>query len=367
MKRIQQRWLIALLAIVVLLLGACATDSAAPAVDSSDTAAEESDAASAEEADAEEAGAEEAASGETVRQAFGGGPVGGAYQTFANAMSLIMADANPNLDIAAEGTGGSAANLRSVNSGDIDYGISYAGDLYLGRNGLLADDPTEYTDVRAVAALYGGVVHLVVRADSDIQTPEDLVGKRFAPGNAGSGAALSAERFFTHLGIWDDINIEYLGYSQAASALGDGQLDGFWVLAAFPNSSVTEASTLTDIRLIDVGTTAEESGFYEAFPFFSPRALIGGTFEGNPDDVPSFQDTAIWTANVEVPAELVKGALEAVLSDAGLEDMRAAHPAAGEMGIESGVNGVPIPLHAGAAEFYTENGVTIPDAAAVVE
>ena len=361
MKGTQYRWLVAALVTVVLLLAACTPQAAAPAADSGEEAAAEAGEAAASEAEAP------AVSGETVRQAFGGGPVGGAYQTFANAMSLLMADADPNLDIAAEGTGGSAANLRSVNSGDIDYGISYAGDLYLGRNGLLADDPVEYTDVRAVAALYGGVVHLVVRADSDIQTPQDLVGKRFAPGNAGSGAALSAERFFKHLGIWDDINVEYLGYSQAASALGDGQLDGFWVLAAFPNASVTEASTLTDIRLIDVGTAAEESGFYEAFPFFSPRALIGGTFDGNPDDVPSFQDTAIWTAHKDVPAELVANALNAVLSEEGLEAMRAAHPAASEMGIESGVLGVPIPLHAGAAQFYTEHGVEIPEAAAPVE
>ncbi|MEZ4615265.1 MAG: TAXI family TRAP transporter solute-binding subunit [Caldilineaceae bacterium] len=231
MKWSQTRWIMALLAVVLLVMAACAPQATAPAADSGESAATASD---AEAPAADEAAEAPAASGETVRQAFGGGPVGGAYQTFANAMSLLLADANPNLDIAAEGTGGSAANLRSVNSGDIDYGISYAGDLYLGRNGLLADDPVEYSDVRAVAALYGGVVHLVVRADSDIQTPQDLVGKRFAPGNAGSGAALSAERFFKHLGIWDDINVEYLGYSQAAAALGDGQLDGFWVLAAFP-------------------------------------------------------------------------------------------------------------------------------------
>ncbi len=362
MKWMQHRLTIAAFLIVVLAIAACAPQAASPAAESGG----EETTTEASNSEASEAEAP-VASGETVRQAFGGGPVGGAYQTFANAMSLLVADADPNLDIAAEGTGGSAANLRSVNSGDINYGISYAGDLYLGRNGLLADDPVEYTDVRAVAALYGGVVHLVVRADSDIQTPQDLVGKRFAPGNAGSGAALSAERFFKHLGIWDEITVEYLGYSQAASALGDGQLDGFWVLAAFPNSSVTEASTITSIRLIDVGTTAEESGFYEAFPFFSPRDLIGGAFEGNPDNIPSFQDTAIWTANKDVPAELVYNALGAVLSDAGLEAMRAAHPAASEMGVESGVSGVPIPLHPGAVKFYEEHGVAIPEAAAPVE
>lgn len=344
-------WL-SILLVLMLAVAACA-DTAAPAADTeANDAAAESESSEASEA---------ASSGETLRLAFGGGPVGGAYQTFATAMSLIIADAAENIDIAAEGTGGSAANLRAANSGDVDFAISYAGDMFLGRNGLLADDDTEYTDFRPVAALYGGVVHMVVGADTGIETPQDLVGQRFACGNAGSGAALSCERFLRHLGIWDEVNVEFLGYSQAATALGDGQIDGFWVLAAFPNAAVTEAATLTDVRLIDVGTVAEESGFYEEFPFFTPRALIGGTFEGNPDDVPSFQDTAIWSANVDVPADVVYNALSAVYSENGLADMREAHPAAGEMTVETGVDGIPVPLHAGAAQFFSEQGIEIAD------
>ncbi|MCB0213248.1 MAG: TAXI family TRAP transporter solute-binding subunit, partial [Anaerolineae bacterium] len=152
-----------------------------------------------------------------------------------------------------------------------------------------------------------------------------------------------------------------LGYSQAASAMGDGQLDGFWILAAFPNSSVTEATTVTDIKLIDLDTPAKESGFYEAMPFYSPTVLTGGTYEGVPDDVGTFQDTAIWIANKDVPDEIVYGALQSVFSTEGLERMVEAHPAASEMTIDTGVVGIPVPLHPGAAQFWQDHGVEIPD------
>jgi uncharacterized protein len=302
-----------------------------------------------------------AQTGGMVRQAFGGGPVGGAFQTFANAMALIVADADPNLEIAAEGTGGSAENLRGIDSDDFQYGIVYAADMYLGREGELPEDPTEYTNVRPVASLYGGVIHLVVSESSGIREVSDLPGKRIALGNAGSGAALSAERYFRHMGLIDQMNIEYLGYSQAAAAMGDGQLDGFWILAAFPNASVTEATTFTPIRLIDVYNPGVEAGFFEAMPFYSERTLLGGAYPGVDEDVPSFQDTAILTSNADVPEDMVYNAVKAIFSEDGLRRMLEAHPAASEMTLEDGVKGIPIPLHPGAYRFWQEVGTEVPE------
>ena len=143
--------------------------------------------------------------------------------------------------------------------------------------------------------------------------------------------------------------------------MGDGQLDGFWVLAAFPNASVTEATTITGVRLLDVYNPGVEGGFFDEYPFYTQRDLLGGAYEGNPDNVPSFQDTAIWVAHKDVPTELVYGALKAVFSDEGLASMVEAHPAAGEMSIENGITGIPVPLHPGAYQFWQENGLEIPE------
>ncbi|MFN3374400.1 MAG: TAXI family TRAP transporter solute-binding subunit [Chloroflexus sp.] len=298
---------------------------------------------------------------QTLRYAFGGGPVGGVFQVYADVLSLIIKEKVPGVDITAEGTGGSAENLRSVNAGDRQFGIVYSGDVALGALGQLPDDTTVYDKVMPVAPLYGGVAHLVVSEKSGINSVEDLVGKRIALGNAGSGAALSAERYFKALGLFDKIKIEYLGYSQAAAAMADGQLDGFWVLAGFPNASVREAAAATKIKLIDIYTPAEAAGFFDQYPFYSKRALTGGAYDGVPDDVLSFQDTALWVANASVPEEIVYQALKAVYLEGGLDRLREAHPSAKEMGLEVGITGIANKLHPGAVKFWTEQGVQIPD------
>ncbi|MFV9506228.1 MAG: TAXI family TRAP transporter solute-binding subunit [Oscillochloridaceae bacterium umkhey_bin13] len=347
---------------LALLLAACggaAPAAPAPTAAPAAPAPVEPTAAAAAPAPAEPTAAP-AAPAQRLRFSFGGGPVGGVFQVYADVLSLIIAGADPNLELTAEGTGGSAENLRSVDSGDFQFGIVYAGDVALGAAGLLPQDETKYTNVMPVAPLYGGVIHLVVTERSGIQTVADLPGKRIALGNAGSGAALSAERYFQHMGLIDQVQVEYLGYSQAAAAMGDGQLDGFWILAGFPNASVTEATTFTPIRLIDVYNPGVEQGFFEAYPFYSARALSGGAYTGVDEDVPSFQDTALWVANSDVPADVVYNALKAVFADAGLERLRNTHPSAKEMGLENGIEGIASRLHPGAVRFWEEQGVTIP-------
>ncbi|RRR78399.1 MAG: TAXI family TRAP transporter solute-binding subunit [Candidatus Viridilinea halotolerans] len=369
----RSRWFAALLLLLVsALLVACGSTepAAAPAPAAPAAPADTPSAGEGEEEEEEEetpaepadpAAPAPAADGPVQRLAFGGGPVGGVFQVYADALSLIINEGVPSIDLTAEGTGGSAENLRSVNSGERDFGIVYAGDVALGAQGVLPEDPTQYTNVMPVAPLYGGVIHLVVSQSSGIETVADLPGKRIALGNAGSGAALSAERFFTHMGLMEQVQVEYLGYSQAAAAMGDGQLDGFWILAGFPNSSVTEASTYTDIRLIDVYNPGMEQGFFDAFPFYSQRALTGGAYPGNPDDVPSFQDTALWVANMDVPEDVVYNALRVVYLEGGLDRLVTTHPSAEEMTLEVGITGIANKLHPGAVRFWEEQGVTVPD------
>jgi TRAP-type uncharacterized transport system substrate-binding protein len=52
----------------------------------------------------------------------------------------------------------------------------------------MKNDPTKYTDVRAVSFLYGAPAQLIVRKGSGIKSTRDLAGKKVGVGNAGSGA-----------------------------------------------------------------------------------------------------------------------------------------------------------------------------------
>ncbi|WP_084211776.1 TAXI family TRAP transporter solute-binding subunit [Geoalkalibacter subterraneus] len=185
-----------------------------------------------------------------TRLAFSGGPDGGTFQYFSNAISSRLSRTQADLEVSNMASAGSVENLRRVNSGDADFGVVYAGDLYLGKNGKLTNDPREYGNVYSAAYLYGAPAHLLTLKDSGITSVKELEGKRVAVGPAGSGAAASAQRFFTAVGLWDNFTPEFIGYSQGASALADGLIDAMWVFAGFPNSSVIQAAASNPILIV---------------------------------------------------------------------------------------------------------------------
>ncbi len=295
------------------------------------------------------------------RLAFGGGPVGGTFQYFANGIAILMSKNIENLEVSSEGTGGSAENLKRLNAGDIDFGIVYSVDLWLAEKGQLPQDPRVYDKVRPMSYLYGAPAQLVVLQESGITDVKQLEGKKVAVGNAGSGAALSAQRFFEATGIWDKIDPQFLGYSAAASALGDRKIDAFWVLVGYPNASIIEASTTNDIALIDVDKTAKEAGFYEKYPAYSSTLIPAGTYKGQDEDIHTFQDSTLWCTRDGVDDEYVYKALKVVYSPEGLNQMVKAHKAAREMSVENAIKGIPLPMAKGAEKFWKEQGVDIPE------
>ncbi len=292
--------------------------------------------------------------------AFGGGPTGGTFNFFANKISSIISGEYTWVDASPRGSGGSAENLRTLNKNGVDMGIVYSGDAFLGRNGKLPGDDVKYDRVRALSFLYGAPAQLVVRKDSDIQSVSDLADKVVAVGNPGSGAALSAERFFRPLGLWDKMKIRNLGYSQAASDFADRRIDAFWVLVGYPNSAIIEAASRAPIRLIELHKDATESGFYDIYPFYSRVEIPAGIYKGQDTVVSTFQDASLWCASDVLDETVVYQCLKAIYSPQGLSDMVAAHKAARDMTIENGINAVSIPLHPGAVRFWKEQGVDIP-------
>jgi len=296
------------------------------------------------------------------RLAFGGGPTGGTFQYFANGIAILLSKNIPDLEVSSEGTGGSAENLKRLNAGDIDFGIVYSVDLWLGAKGQLPEDAKVYDKVRPMAYLYGAPAQLVVRKDSGITEAKQLAGKKVAVGNAGSGAALSAQRFFEAIGIWGQIEPQFLGYSAAASALGDNKIDAFWVLVGYPNASIIEASTTNDIALLDIQGAAEQAGFYDKYPAYSPTGIPAGTYKGQDAEVKTFQDSTLWCTRDKLDAETVKQAMAVVFSPEGLDHMVKAHKAATEMSLENGLQGIPLPLHKGAEQFWLESGRDVPAA-----
>lgn len=292
------------------------------------------------------------------RIVFGGGPAGGTFQVIANAIQVYKPIKEmKEFTVKAQSSAGSVENLRKVNAGKSDFGVVYSGHVYMGRNGLLKNDTNKYEKVLAVAYLYGAPAQLVVRKGSGIASIKDLDGKRVGVGNAGSGAFANCELFFSHMGVWDRVKRNPMGYNDAAAAFGNNQLDAFWIFAGFPSGAVIMAAQTNDIELIDLDADARASGFYEKYPYFAKLTVPAGTYRGVDHDTQSFQDSTLWVAHADVPDDIVYKMLAAIYTEEGLAHMVSQKKTFAEMSIATGVNGIVTPMHPGAIKFWREKGI----------
>ncbi len=292
------------------------------------------------------------------RVVFGGGPAGGTFQVVANAIQVYKpVKEMETFTVKAQSSAGSVENLRKVNSGKSDFGVVYSGHVYLGRNGQMKNDTKKYESVLAVAYLYGAPAQLVVRSDAGIKSVKDLAGKKVGVGNAGSGAFANCELFFTHMGVWDKVERNAMGYNDAAAAFGNNQLDAFWLFTAFPSGAVIMAAQTNDIALLNLDADAQASGFYEKYPYFAKLSVPAGTYKGVDYESPSFQDSALWVANADVDDDIVYKLLEAIYTDEGLAHMLSQKKTFKEMSVATGVNGIVTPIHPGAIKFWKEKGL----------
>jgi TRAP transporter TAXI family solute receptor len=292
------------------------------------------------------------------RIVFGGGPAGGTFQVVANAIQVYKpVKAIKDYSVKAQTSAGSVENLRKVNAGRQQMGVVYSGHVWLGRNGQMKNDPKKYENVLAVAWLYGAPAQLVIRADSGIKSVKDLVGKKVGVGNAGSGAFANCELFFSHMGVWDKIERNAMGYNDAAQAFGNNQLDAFWLFTAFPSGAVIMAAQTNDIGMVNLDADAEASGFYKKYPYFGKLAVPAGTYKGVDYDSPSFQDSTLWVANSKTPADVVYKLLSIIYTDEGLKHMVEQKKTFKHMSLKTGATNIVTPFHPGAEKFWKEKGM----------
>ena len=292
------------------------------------------------------------------RLVFGGGPAGGTFQVVANAVQVYKpVKASATFKVQAQSSAGSVENLRKTDAGKQQFSVVYSGHVYLGRNGMMKNDTKKYENVLAVAWLYGAPGQLVTRVGSGIKSVKDLVGKKVGVGNAGSGAFANCELFFSHMGVWDKIERNAMGYNDAAQAFGNKQLDAFWLFTAFPSGAVIMAAQTNDIALVNLDADAKASGFYDKYPYFAKLSVPAGTYKGVDYDSPSFQDSALWVANSKVSADAVYEILSLIYTDEGLAHMHTSKKTFKKMALATGADGVVTPFHPGAEKFWKDKGI----------
>ncbi len=288
---------------------------------------------------------------------IGGGPQGGAFVVFAEGLAELLHRNSDKLEVNVIGSGGSVANLRSIQAGKLDLAWSFAADVYLGYQGRLVEDQTPFDNVLVLGRVYGSTAQLVVPLSSVIRTPYDLANRRIAIGCSGSGSAHTAERYLRAIGIWDRVIPLYMGYDLGIQEMNKGRAEAVWQMVGIPGPSISRLAGERPIRLINLLDAAEEHDFFVNYPFYTKSVIPAGTYSGINEAIRSYQDNTLLITHQGTDPQLIKLTLKTLFSPEGVSFMRDKHPIALDLDLKLGLQGVQTPLHPEAVKFWWKQGL----------
>ncbi len=146
----------------------------------------------------------------------------------------------PGLIAVAQSKGGSVANLVSLAEGDLESALVHADMAYRAYNAsgpFKEREPLQ--DLRVIANLTPVMLHVVVRADSGIETFDDLAGRTISLGPPGSGTVSNAKLLLRSQGVEAEaFEARTLNPGPAADALADGEIDAFFEIGGAPVEAI---------------------------------------------------------------------------------------------------------------------------------
>lgn len=262
----------------------------------------------------------------------------------------------PGLIAVAQTTAGSIENLEAVRSGLLESGLSQADIAYWAYTGAGVFEKSGANEkLRAIANLYQESVHVMVRADSDIETVAQLKGKKVSLGEEGSGTTITARLVLKAYGLSEKrIKPVYLSLTRSADALRAGEIDALIFVGGGPVSAIADLAENLAIRLLPLDGEPAQA-LRQQHPFLTVDVIPADTYRGVPGTV-TLGVGALWVVSAELDADLVYGITRALWHKSTRKLLDDASPLGREIRLETALNGVPIPLHDGAERFYAELG-----------
>ncbi|SEL94366.1 TAXI family TRAP transporter solute-binding subunit [Halomonas daqiaonensis] len=260
-------------------------------------------------------------------------------------------------------TGATVDNLRRLSRDQMDMGLVTTNTGYHAYAGQ-GDFEERPVDTRLLWVYTVAPQNVVMREDAGVESMQELDGVRLNPGITGSATESTTEAVMKTLGITPD----YVRGSttDVVDSIKDGRIAGY-VKSGVGNrldGSTMDIATFTPINVLSL--TDEQA---DTLRSEMPDIAVVDIPEGAADGIPAFTTWAFGVAvhahpdmDEETAYQIVKAVMEnpepqanafSAIKDADMAQMT----------LDVGT----VPLHAGAARYFEEQGMEIPDALQPVE
>ncbi|SDG89195.1 TAXI family TRAP transporter solute-binding subunit [Alloyangia pacifica] len=282
------------------------------------------------------------------------GGTSGVYYPLGVAMADIYAKNIPDSRTQVQSTKASVENLNLLQQGRGEIGFALGDsvkDAYEGNADVGFSKPLD--KLRAIAAIYPNYIQIAASADAGVTTATELAGKSVSVGAAKSGTEVNARKILGALGMsYDDLGkVEYLPFAESVELMKNRQLDATLQSSGLGSAALKDLSSTQDVSYVSI--PAEVADTLGA-PY-AAGVIPAGTYPGQDADIPTLAITNILVTSTDVSDELAYQMTKLLFEN--LDQLKAAHAAAGAIDIQNAIKNSPIPMHPGAEKYYKEQGL----------
>jgi len=284
------------------------------------------------------------------------GGTSGVYYPLGVALSKIYGEKIPGTRPTVQATKASVENLQLLQQGKGEIAFTLGDSLDAAWKGdEEAGFKSPLKKLRGITAIYPNYVQIVASKDSGIKTLADLKGKRLSVGAPKSGTELNARAILAAAGMsYKDLGkIEYLPFAESVELMKNRQLDATLQSAGLGVASLRDLATSVEITVVEVPAAAVD----KAGPPFVKVSIPANTYTGQTDAVPAAAVVNYLVTHEGMKEETVYQMTKSVYES--LPDLAAAHAAARSIKLENALEGMPLPLHPGAARYFKEKGLKV--------
>lgn len=285
--------------------------------------------------------------------ALGGGVSGGTFAILGAAMATVLSNNVENLSVTCEGTSGSVEACKLVGAGDLAFALSASDAFYTATVGAGSFEGTPVDGLRIVVGGYDAPFHVIVRADSDIQSMADLKGKRIT---ASAGNTIQNQLPFIMEAYGyapEDYTAVPLSQSEGADALKDGNVDCIIQTTGIGSSAYMDLTTSVECRFLSLDQDKVDA-IHAKLPYVTQAVIPAGSYKGQDEEILSCTTTNFLITSADVSEEMVYAVAKAL--DVHNEEFEEIHYLGARFTPEFTVANQVIELHPGAVKYYKEIG-----------
>jgi TRAP transporter TAXI family solute receptor len=197
-------------------------------------------------------------------------------------------------------------------------------------------------------------MHWVVREDSGVKSLRDLAGKRFIPGGAGSAGARFTMQVLDNMGIKDQVDLPAVDLNEGVQAVKNRRAVGFSTASSAPAGMVSEISSTTQIRLLNLS----DADYEKVSKRFARYVIPAGTYKGVDYDVKTMSLLVGTYTTTDLSDEVAYEITKAFWEKRTVWEK--SHPAMKLVKME-GLNQLAAKVHPGALRYYEEIGFKVSD------